>query len=84
MGYHFVLFVLTCGIVLYFIGQYNQLPNKYFKQGTSGFLTIKQINKYEPTKTQRASFKFFFVAIILFLIQVLSGVVTLNEFIDLG
>jgi len=75
-------FVLACGIVLYFIGQYNQLPNKFFKQGTSGFLTFQQINKFSPTRTQRASFKFFFVAIILFLIQVLSGVVTLNEFID--
>ena len=75
-------FVLACGIVLYFIGQYNQLPNKFFKQGTSGFLTFKQINGFSPTKTQRASFKFFFVAIVLFLIQVLSGVVTLNEFID--
>jgi nitric oxide dismutase len=75
-------FVLACGIVLYFIGQYNQLPNKFFKQGTSGFLTFKQINKFSPTKTQRAAFKFFFVAIILFLIQVLSGVLTLNEFID--
>ncbi|NOY48000.1 MAG: nitric-oxide reductase [Chlorobi bacterium] len=75
-------FVLACGVVLYFIGQYNQLPNKYFKQGTKGFLTFKQINKFSPTRTQRASFKFFFVAIILFFIQVLSGVVTLNEFVD--
>lgn len=75
-------FVLACGVVLYFIGQYNQLPNKFFKQGSKGFLTIKQINQFKPTKTQKASFKFFFVAIILFLIQVLSGVVTLNEFID--
>ncbi|MCH7524141.1 MAG: cbb3-type cytochrome c oxidase subunit I [Bacteroidetes bacterium] len=75
-------FVLACGIVLYFIGQYNQLPNKFFKPGTSGFLTLEEINKFSPTKTQKASFKFFFVAIILFLIQVLSGVLTLNEFID--
>ncbi len=75
-------FVLACGVVLYFIGQYNQLPNKFFKQGTTGFLTIKQINNFSPTRTQKASFKFFFVAILLFLIQVLSGVVTLNEFID--
>jgi nitric oxide reductase subunit B len=75
-------FVLACGVVLYFVGQYNQLPNKFFKQSTTGFLTLKQINKFTPTKTQRASFKFFLVAIILFLIQVLSGIVTLNEFID--
>ncbi len=75
-------FVLACGVVLYFIGQYNQLPNKFFKQGTSGFLTSGQINNFSPTKTQRASFKFFYVAILLFLLQVLSGVVTLNEFVD--
>ena len=75
-------FVLACGVVLYFIGQFNQLPNKFFKQGTSGFLTFKQIENYTPTKTQKASFKFFLVAIILFLLQVLSGVITLNEFID--
>tara|TARA_R110000868_G_scaffold238772_1_gene493245 strand:+ start:7665 stop:10073 length:2409 start_codon:yes stop_codon:yes gene_type:complete len=75
-------FVLSCGIVLYFIGQYNQLPNKFFKQGTSGFLTFEQINNFTPTKTQKASFKFFLVAIVLFLTQVLSGVVTLNEFVD--
>ena len=75
-------FVLAVGVVLYFIGQYNQLPNKFFKQGVSGFLTFDQINKFTPTKTQRASFKFFFVAILLFLLQVLSGVMTLNEFID--
>ncbi len=75
-------FVLACGIVLYFIGQYNQLPNKFFKQGTSGFLTFDQINNFTPTKTQRASFKFFLVAILLFLTQVLSGVVTLHEFVD--
>ncbi len=75
-------FVLACGVVLYFIGQYNQLPNKFFKQGVTGFLTFDQINKFSPTKTQRASFKFFFVAILLFLLQVLSGVMTLNEFVD--
>lgn len=75
-------FVLTCGIVLYYIGQYNQLPNKFFKQGVSGFLTNSQISNYNPTKTQKASYKFFFVAILLFLIQVLSGVITLNEFVD--
>lgn len=75
-------FVLACGIVLYFIGQYNQLPNKLFKEGSSGMLTIEKVNNFKPTKTQRASFKFFFVAILLFLVQVLSGVWTINEFVN--
>ena len=75
-------FVLTCGIVLYFIGQYNQLPNKFFKQKTGGFLTFEQIKAYTPSNTQRATFKFFLVAIVLFFLQVSSGILTLNEFID--
>ncbi|MBK6997964.1 MAG: hypothetical protein IPH31_24920 [Lewinellaceae bacterium] len=29
-------FVLACGIVLYFIGQYNQLSNKFFKPSSKG------------------------------------------------
>ena len=74
-------FVLGCGIVLYFIGQYNQIPNKLFKKGSSAYLTIDRISKFSPTKTQKASYKFFFVAIVLFLLQVASGVITINEFL---
>ncbi len=74
-------FVLVCGIVLYFIGQYNQLPNRYFKQGTV-MLTEDKVDRFEPTKTQKAAYKFFFVAILLFLCQVLAGVWTINEFVD--
>lgn len=75
-------FVLACGIVLYFIGQYNQIPNKFFKQGSKGFLTNQMVTDFKPTATQRASFRFFYVAILLFLLQVLSGVLTINEFVD--
>lgn len=75
-------FVLSCGIVLYFIGQYNQLPNKFFKPSTRDLLTTDRVNKFQPTKTQRATYKFFFVAIILFFLQVLSGVFTINDFVN--
>lgn len=75
-------FVLGIGIVLYFIGQYNQMPNKMFHQGSSPLLTNKIINNFSPTPTQRASYKFFAVAIILFLLQVICGFLTINEFVD--
>ena len=75
-------FVLGCGVVLYFIGQYNQLPNRFFKSPEGDLLTIERVKNYSPTKTQRATYKFFFVAIILFLIQVSSGIITINDFID--
>ncbi|MBK8501857.1 MAG: cbb3-type cytochrome c oxidase subunit I [Saprospiraceae bacterium] len=75
-------FVLACGIVLYFIGQYNQLPNKYFTQGTAALLTPQRVRKFSPTPSQRATFKYFAVAIVLFFLQVTCGFLTLNEFID--
>lgn len=75
-------FVLTCGIVLYFIGQYNQLSNKFFKPSTKELLTTRRVRDFVPTKTQRASYKFFLVAVILFFVQVSSGFITINEFID--
>lgn len=75
-------FVLACGIVLYFIGQYNQLPNKYFTPGASTLLTPEKVRNFAPTPSQRATFKFFVVAMVLFFLQVTCGFLTLNEFID--
>lgn len=75
-------FVLGCGIVLYFIGQYNQLPNKFFTPAKKDLLTLEKVNAFKPTPSQRATFKFFAVAAALFFLQVSSGIVTLNDFID--
>lgn len=75
-------FVLGCGIVLYFIGQYNQLPNKFFTPPKKDLLTIDKVNSFVPSPSQRATFKFFAVAAVLFLLQVSSGVITLNDFIN--
>ena len=75
-------FVLMCGIVLYFIGQYNQLPNKFFKPSTRDLFSMERVARFSPTPTQKASFKFFFVAILLFFLQVSSGLITINDFIN--
>lgn len=75
-------FVLVCGIVLYYIGQYNQVPNKFFKPATRDLYTSKRVRNFKPTASQRATFKFFFVAILLFFVQVCSGLVTINDFIN--
>lgn len=75
-------FVLACGIVLYYIGQYNQLPNKFFKPSGKDLLTADRVNRFRPTKTQRATYKFFLVAILLFFLQVLSGIFTINDFVN--
>ncbi len=75
-------FVLMCGVVLYFIGQYNQLPNKFFKPATRDLFSMERVKNFSPTPTQKATFKFFFVAILLFFIQVGSGLVTINSFVN--
>jgi nitric oxide reductase subunit B len=75
-------FVLMCGIVLYFIGQYNQLPNKFFKPPTRDLFDEKRVASFKPTPTQKATYKFFFVAILLFFLQVSSGLITINDFVD--
>ncbi len=75
-------FVLMCGIVLYFIGQYNQLPNKFFKPPKRDLFTVERVANFKPTPSQKASYKFFAVAILLFAVQVVGGLVTLNDFIN--
>ncbi|MCK6692689.1 MAG: cbb3-type cytochrome c oxidase subunit I [Thermoanaerobaculia bacterium] len=75
-------FVLGCGIVLYFIGQYNQLPNRFFTPPKKDLLTIDKVRNFKPTPSQRATYKFFAVAALLFFVQVLSGIITINDFIN--
>lgn len=75
-------FVLGCGIVLYFIGQYNQLPNKFFTPPKKDLLTSDRVNQFVPTASQRATYKFFLVAALLFFLQVTSGIITINDFVD--
>ena len=75
-------FVLACGLVLYYIGQYNQLPNKFFKPPVRDLFTLEKVKNYSPSKTQRATFKFFVVAILLFFLQVSSGIITINDFLN--
>ncbi|MCZ2102071.1 MAG: cbb3-type cytochrome c oxidase subunit I, partial [Chitinophagales bacterium] len=75
-------FVLMCGIVLYYIGQYNQVSSKFFKPPTRDLYNTERVEKFKPTETQRATYKFFFVAILLFFLQVSSGLITINDFVN--
>ncbi len=75
-------FVLVCGIVLYFIGQYNQLSNKFFKPAQKDFFSTRRVSEFKPTPSQRATYKFFAVAAVLFFVQVSSGIITINDFVN--
>lgn len=73
--------VLGLGAVMYYYGQFEQLDEEYYAKGASEMVTEDRLRKFHPTPTQRATFKFFYVAILLFLIQVLAGVLTVHDFV---
>ena len=73
--------VLGLGAVMYYYGQFEQLTEEYYAKGASEMVTEEKVRSFRPTPTQRATFKFFFVAILLFFIQVLAGVLTVHDFV---
>lgn len=74
--------VLGLGIVLYYHGRLEKLSDRTFLDNSSPLMTQKGVEKFVPTATQRATFKFFYAAIILFLVQVLAGVLTVHDFVN--
>ncbi|MDI1322042.1 MAG: cbb3-type cytochrome c oxidase subunit I [Algoriphagus sp.] len=73
--------ILGLGAVMYYYGQFEQLNESYLTKGSSEMVTEEKLRNYHPTPTQRATFKFFYVAILLFLLQVLAGVLTVHDFV---
>lgn len=73
--------VLGLGIVMYYYGQFEQLNQEYYSKGASEMVTEEKLHSFAPSPTQGATFKFFYVAILLFLVQVLAGVLTVHDFV---
>ncbi|MEK7485682.1 MAG: cbb3-type cytochrome c oxidase subunit I [Planctomycetota bacterium] len=76
-------FIVGLGAVLYLYGQFDQLSNETFLLEAKPTPTEEEIARFSPTPTQRATFKFFWAAILLFLLQILAGVLTIHDFINL-
>lgn len=73
--------ILGLGLVLYFFGQFDKLSDKYYAPKADEMMTETRLLGFKPTLSQRATFKFFHVAILLFLIQILAGVLTVHDFV---
>ena len=73
--------ILGLGIVLYYYGQFDQLSDDYYVKGSAEMVTVSKLLQFDPTPSQRATYKFFAVGILLFLIQVLAGVLTVHDFV---
>ncbi len=74
--------ILGLGLVLYLQGKFKTLTAKESGPDTP-LTTSEEIDARRPSPTQRATYKFFAVAVGLFLLQVLAGVLTIHDFVGL-
>jgi nitric oxide reductase subunit B len=73
--------VVGLGIVLYYHGKLEKLDDAAFTARAAPLMTGASVSGFRPTATQRATYKFFYAAIILFAVQVLAGVLTVHDFV---
>ena len=73
--------IFGLGIVLYYYGKLDKLDDDSFTNKAQAFMTKAEVAKFIPDKIQQATFKYFYVAILLFGIQVLAGILTVHDFV---
>lgn len=73
--------ILGLGIVMYYYGKLDQLEDSSYTNKAQAFMTKSEIAEFNPDKIQKSTFKFFYVAMLLFAVQVLSGILTVHDFV---
>lgn len=73
--------LLGLGLVLYYYGKLEKLDDNAYTKKAQPFMTRGEIEKFSPDAIQHTTYKFFYAAILLFGVQVLAGILTINDFI---
>jgi len=73
--------IIGLGIVLYYYGRMEKLDDAAFVNKAQPFMTKGEVQKFRPDQIQQATYKFFYAAILLFAVQVLAGILTVNDFV---
>lgn len=74
--------VIGLGIVLFYHGRLEKLNDRSFLNNSSPLMTRTGVSNFVPTRAQRAAYKFFYAAILVFLFQVIAGVITVHDFVN--
>ena len=75
--------IFGLGIVLYYYGKLARSDDAVYTNKAEPFMTSGDIQNFQPAAVQRSTYKFFYVAIILFSVQVLAGILTVHDFVGL-
>jgi len=74
-------FVLGLGGVMYMYGRFDKVMGLSGSEESSPLLSEKMLGQLVPSKLQRSTYKYFTVALILFLLQCLAGALTIHDFL---
>ena len=77
--------ILALGVVLYLYGRYGQASG--WNAGIGARKTLpaaaSEVETCEPTALQRLSYRFFVAALVLFVLQIVAGILTVHDFLGL-
>jgi nitric oxide reductase subunit B len=76
--------ILALGVIFYYYGKLDRDALLEAQRAHNPPLaTTQAVNAFEPTPTQRACYKFFAVAALLFAFQVFAGLLAISDFVGL-
>jgi nitric oxide reductase subunit B len=76
--------ILTIGVIFYYYGKMDrESVLEAQKARVPPLATSDLVDEFKPTPTQRATYKFFAVAAVLFLIQISAGLLAISDFVSL-
>lgn len=73
--------IIGLGAVLYYHGKLEKLDDAVYTSQAQSFMTVRNVSGFAPDPIQKATYKYFMVAILLFMVQVLSGILTVHDFV---
>lgn len=73
--------IIGLGIVLYYHGRLEKLDDSAFTNQAAPLMTTSGVSNFKPTAIQLATYKFFYAALVLFVVQVLAGILTVHDFV---
>ena len=73
--------IAVLGAVLFLYGRYESLVGWRQNADEHRFATLARLGAFSPTPLQRATYKFFVAAALLFVLQILAGVLTIHDFL---
>lgn len=73
--------IVVLGIVLFLHGRYGGIAGWQQAGSEHDVSTQYRVETFSPTRLQRATFKFFVAAGLLFVLQIVAGVLTIHDFL---